>query len=80
MFKRTKSFLALLLTAIMLFGLVPTTAIADSSHNGQVRVIVENTTYTMAEGAPWDGTLVDTWVDIDNSSTMMSSVVTALGT
>ncbi|MCR4963074.1 MAG: S-layer homology domain-containing protein [Firmicutes bacterium] len=44
----------------------------------QVRVIVENATYPVSEGAPWDGTLVDTWVAIDNSSTMMSCVVAAL--
>jgi hypothetical protein len=39
-------------------------------------VNVENIKYTA--GAPWSGTLVDTWVDIDGSSTMMSAVVSAI--
>lgn len=49
-----------------------------ASHENQVRVIVENTTYSKANGAAWDGVLVDTWVSINQNSTMMSSVVAAL--
>lgn len=51
-----------------------------SSHENQVRVIVENTTYPQSEGALWDGTLVDTWVDLNDDSTMMSCIVAALDT
>ena len=76
--KKTNKVLAILLVVAMLIGLLPATALAGSSHDGQVRVIVENTTYTEEEGALWDGVLVDTWVDIDSDSTMMSSVVAAL--
>ena len=47
---------------------------------GKVQVIVENTTYSKKAGAPWDGTLVDTWVDLSADSTMMSCVVAALKT
>ena len=47
---------------------------------GKVQVIVENTTYSKKAGAPWDGTLVDTWVDLSADSTMMSCVVDALKT
>ena len=43
-----------------------------------MRVIVENTTYSKASGAPWDGTLVDTWVNINEETTMMSCVGYAL--
>ena len=39
--------------------LLPTAAFA-ADHADQVRVIVENTTYTAAD-APWTGTLVDKW-------------------
>ncbi|MCQ2438969.1 MAG: DUF4214 domain-containing protein [Oscillospiraceae bacterium] len=42
---------------------------------GQVKVIVENTTYM---AGPWKGTLVNAWVDINTKSTMMSAVVDAL--
>ena len=77
-----KTIIAILITVIMLFGLLPTTGLADN-HDGQVRVTVENTTFTEAvDGVEpdWTGTLVDTWVDINSESTMMSAVVTALDT
>ena len=51
-----------------------------ANNYGKVQVIVENTTYSKASGAPWAGTLVDTWVDITSDSTMMSCVVDALKT
>ena len=43
-------------------------------------MIVENTTYKKADGAAWDGTLVDTWVDYSKTSTMMSCFKDALKT
>ena len=51
-----------------------------AANYGKVQVIVENTTYSEEDGAPWDGTLVDTWVDLSADSTMMSCVVAALKT
>lgn len=77
--RNIKKLIALLLTVVMLVGLMPTTVFAGK-HDNQVRVIVENTTWSKDDGAPWDGTLVDTWVDIDGDSTMMTAVVAALGT
>ena len=53
---------------------------AAANNYGKVQVIVENTTYSKKDGAPWDGTLVDTWVDLSADSTMMSCVVDALKT
>ena len=68
--------LCLLLSVIMVCGLLPTTALAEEQ--SWVRVIVENTTFPVSDGASWDGTLVDTWVEIGDDSTMMSCVVDAL--
>ena len=51
-----------------------------AANYGKVQVIVENTTYSEKNGAPWDGTLVDTWVDLSADSTMMSCVAAALKT
>ena len=51
-----------------------------AANYGKVQVIVENTTYSRKDGAPWDGTLVDTWVDLSADSTMMSCVAAALKT
>ena len=45
---------------------------------GRVHVIVENTTYTTAAGAPWDGVLVDTWVNLSATSTATDCIVAAL--
>ena len=53
---------------------------AAANNYGKVQVIVENTTYSKKDGAPWDGTLVNTWVDLSADSTMMSCVVDALKT
>ena len=51
-----------------------------ANNYGKVQVIVENTTYSKKDGALWDGTLVNTWVDLSADSTMMSCVVDALKT
>ena len=45
---------------------------------GKVQVIVENTTYPVEDGAPWDGKLVDEWIALNADSTMMSCIVAAL--
>ena len=45
---------------------------------GMTRVIVENTTFPKAEGAVWEGTLADTWIELTGESTMMGCVVEAL--
>ena len=71
-----KRIVALLLTLVMVVSLIPTTVWADGE---TVHVIVENTTFTKAQGAPWYGTLVDEWVEINSESTVMSCVVDALG-
>ena len=84
-----KRILSLLLAAVMVLGLLPLPALAAERDEAkdQVRVIVENTTFTPdnAEelGATWEddfwqGTLVDTWVNLDESSTMMGCVSAAL--
>ncbi len=72
-----KRVISLLMALVLAFSLLPTAAFA-ADHADQVRVIVENTTYTAAD-APWTGTLVDKWVDLKSDSTVMSCVVDALG-
>lgn len=72
-----KRIISLLMALVLAFSLLPTAAFA-ADHADQVRVIVENTTYTAAD-APWTGTLVDKWVDLKSDSTMMSCLVDALG-
>lgn len=69
-----KRIVSLLLALVMVLSLVPTTVWAAEDHDGQVRVIVENTTYAKADGAAWDGTLVDKWVDLVPGSSMMDCI------
>ena len=72
-----KRILSFLLALVMVLSLVPTAVWAEG-HDGQVHVIVENSTYSKADGAPWDGTLVDKWIDLDSESTVMSCVEKAV--
>lgn len=46
-----KRIVSLLLALVMVLSLVPTTVWAAENHDGQVRVVVENTTYAKADGA-----------------------------
>lgn len=71
---------SLLLALTLLLSLLPVSAIAAvrDPEKAQVRVIVENTTYLTSAGAPWDGTLVDTWVEIDEDSSIASCLIDAL--
>ena len=72
-----KRIASLLMALVMVFSLIPTTVFA-AGHDDQVRVIVENTTFHKADGATWEGTLADKWVDLDSESTMMSCIEKAV--
>lgn len=75
-----KRLLSLLIVIAMVLGMLPVSAFAVDRDPAkqQVRVIVENTTFTVDEGAPWDGVLVDTWVEINETSSMATCLVAAL--
>ena len=73
-----KRIISLLLALIMALSLLPVSVLAADDHTGQVHVTVENTTWAKADGAPWEGTLVDKWVTLQADSTMMSCIVDAL--
>ena len=73
-----KRILSLLLALIMALSLLPVSVLAADDHTGQVHVTVENTTWAKADGAPWEGKLVDEWVTLKADSTMMSCIVDAL--
>lgn len=73
-------FIVVIMTLVMILGMLPNLAFAETESNlGKVRVIVENTTF-LEETAAWTGTLVDTFVDLTDDSTVMSCVVDALDT
>ena len=76
--ERIKKLTSLLLTAIMVSTLFTVSLTADAADDDKVRVTVKNEVYSTADGAVWDGVLLDEWVSIDDSSTMMSVLVSAL--
>ena len=78
--KKFNRLLAMILSICIIATMIPTNALAVTKdpEKNQVHVIVENTTYKKAEGAKWDGTLVDTWVNIDENSTAMSCINSAV--
>ena len=73
-----KRIISLLLALVMALSLLPVSVLAADDHTGQVHVTVENTTWAMADGAPWEGKLVDEWVTLKADSSMMSCIVDAL--
>lgn len=76
--ERKKRIISLLLALIMALSLLPVSVLAADDHTGQVHVTVENTTWAEADGAPWEGMLVDEWVTLQDDSSMMSCIVDAL--
>lgn len=77
-----RKFLGFLTAMALAVNLVPLSVFAVEEHENQVHVIVENTTFT-PDSDDWDdkfwyGTLVDTWIDINDDSTMMTCIVDAI--
>lgn len=76
--KSLKKFLSIVLSVMMISSFMTISLSVNAAEDGKVRVIVRNDTYSVENGAPWDGTLVDEWVSINDDSTMMSAVMEAL--
>jgi hypothetical protein len=77
--KKINKFFAWLLVFALLLSNMPSNIIAKAEEAiTQVRVIVRNDTYPVANGAKWEGKLIDTMVDIDNSDTAITVVSKAL--
>ena len=76
--KSFKKILSIVLSVMMIASLMTVSLSVSAVEDGKVRVIVRNDTYSVENGAPWDGVLVDEWVSINNDTTMMSAVVDAL--
>lgn len=62
----------------MVSALFTVSLTANAAGDDKVRVTVKNEVYSTADGAVWDGVLLDEWISIDDSSTMMSVLVSAL--
>ena len=76
--KTIKKLTSLLLAVVMVSALFTLSLTANAADTDRVRVTVKNEVYSTSDGAVWDGTLLDEWISIDDSSTMMSVLVSAL--
>ncbi len=65
-------------TAAALLCTVVSFSASAEDENGKVRIIVENNTFKSADGAVWEGTLIDEWVELKNDSTAVSLLNDAL--
>lgn len=73
--KKPVSVLLVLLCVISIMSFAIT---ANAEEIQKVRVIVKNTTFTMADGAAWDGVMLDDYVTLSQNSSMQSVVEDAL--
>ena len=60
----------LILSAALISSNISFSVYADDSQN-RVRIVVENDTFSVSDGAVWEGTLIDEWVD--NSENMSAA-------
>lgn len=74
---RVKKIISFGAALVMALVSVPMTASAESETK-KVRVIVENNTFAEADGAAWEGTLLDMWVTVGSGSTMKTAIIDAL--
>lgn len=77
--KNMKQWMAVIMVTVLLIPLFRIPVWAEDTYENRVHVIVENTTYGTAAGAPWEGRRVETWVTIDETSTGLTVLEEAVG-
>ena len=60
--------------ALLAIGVLPAGAFAASAETKTVRIVIENNTVSKADGAAWEGTLIDTETALKDDSDMQSVV------
>lgn len=76
--KRALKVTSVALTAVLAVSAVSFCVYAEEEENRQVRIIVENNTFSVADGADWDGVLIDKWVEIDKDDSVQTILIDAL--
>lgn len=76
--KKSIKSISVALVIAMLFSLCAVSVSALDTEQKKVEIIIENNVYSVEDGAVWDGVLVDEWVQIDETSTIMTAVIDAL--
>ena len=76
--KLTKTTGSVLLAAVMAASACAVSFSAQAAETGSIRLVVKNETYTTAQGAKWDGVLLDETVAISEAGDALSTVKQAL--
>ena len=76
--KLTKTAGTILLSAAMTASICAVSFNAQAAGSGNIRLIVKNETYSTAQGAKWDGVLLDKTVSISETGDALSTVKQAL--
>ena len=76
--KLTKTAGTILLSAAMTASICAVSFSAQAAGTGNIRLIVKNETYSTAQGAKWDGVLLDKTVSISETGDALSTVKQAL--
>lgn len=75
--KTSTKILSCTTAAALLCAALPFAVFAENE-NGKVRIVVENNTFTKADGAKWEGTLIDEWVELKADSTAADLLINTL--
>lgn len=73
-----KAFVSTTLAAAMTVSACAVSFSAQAAETGKIRLIVKNETYSAAQGAKWDGVLLDKTVDISEAGDALSTVQNAM--
>ncbi|MGN0470646.1 MAG: cadherin-like beta sandwich domain-containing protein [Acutalibacteraceae bacterium] len=75
--KKAKKYLSVITVLSLIISMMPL-CVSAKDDDGQVRIVVQNNTYSVSDGAKWDGTLIDKWVDIDSDSSILTAFAQAI--
>lgn len=75
--KFTAKILSAATAAAIAVGSTTLSAFAENASE-TVRVTIENTTFSVSDGAAWDGTLLDVWIDVNEPIGVAEAVQSAL--
>lgn len=76
--KTLKKLFSIILTLATIMTMLSFTVSANAQSNNKIRVIVENKVCEKSDKVKWDKTLLDTYIDADNSTTVSSALIDAV--
>ena len=78
--KEKTKLLSCLIAAVIAGSALSVNVYAESDVRKKVRVVVENNTLSVSDGADWTGTLADEWVELHDDTTAKDAFLTVLNT